>query len=97
MLKSIISILLVLVSLFCAACGEQQSNDNHNGVRSVANYKFNGDPLKVEISKTPEKILVCGNSGAETLMALGAGEQITAVVLTDVFAEESLRKQLPKS
>lgn len=97
MLKSIISILLVFACLFCAACGEQTNNDNHNGVRSVANYKFTGEPLKVEVSKTPEKILVCGNSGVETLLALGAGEQITAVVLTDAFAEEGLRKQLPQA
>lgn len=97
MLKSIISILLVFACLCCAACGEQQRNDNHNGVRSVANYKFTGEPLKVEVSKAPGKILVCGNSGAETLLALGAGEQITAVVLTDALAEESLRKQLPQA
>ena len=97
MLKNIISILLVFACLFCTACGEQQSNYNNNGVRSVANYRFTGEPLKVEVSKTPGKILVCGNSGAETLLALGAGEQITAVVLTDALAEESLRKQLPQA
>lgn len=97
MLKSIISILLVFACLFCTACGEKTNNDNHNGVRSVTNYKFTGEPLKVEVSKTPEKILVCGNSGVETLLALGAGEQITAVVLTDALAEEGLRKQLPQA
>lgn len=61
----------------------------------MANYNFVGEPFNVEVRQTPQKILICGNSGAETLLALGAGEQLTAVVLTDAGAQERLQKLLP--
>lgn len=97
MVKKLLSIIFVCFCLLCSACGSQDAAGKSDGVTSVANYNFFGEPINVKVKQAPQKILVCGNSGAETLLALGAGEQITAVVLTDALAEESLRKQLPKA
>ena len=89
------SFFLLLLCLLCAACGPQQGGGSTEGVRTVANYNFVGEPFNVEVRQTPQKILVCGNSGAETLAALGAGEQIAAVVLTDAGEKERLQNLLP--
>lgn len=89
--------MLLASCLLCAACGPQQTDKQQAGVVSVSNYNFVGEPFSVEVRQTPQKILVCGNSGAETLLALGAGEQIAAVVLTDAGAQEDLQKALPNA
>ena len=97
MVKKLLSIILVCLCLLCSACGPQDAAGKSDGVTSVANYNFFGEPINVKVKQAPQKILVCGNSGAKTLLALGAGEQITAVVLTDAGEREALQKQLPQA
>lgn len=97
MVKKLLSIILVFLCLLCSACGPQDAAGKSDGVTSVANYNFFGEPINVKVKQAPQKILVCGNSGAKTLLALGAGEQITAVVLTDAGEREALQKQLPQA
>lgn len=97
MVKKLLSIIFVCLCLLCSACGPQDTAGKSDGVTSVANYNFFGEPINVKVKQAPQKILVCGNSGAKTLLALGAGEQITAVVLTDAGEREALQKQLPQA
>ena len=97
MVKKLLSIIFVCLCLLCSACGSQDAASKSDGVTSVANYNFFGEPINVKVKQAPQKILVCGNSGAKTLLALGAGEQITAVVLTDAGEREALQKQLPQA
>lgn len=97
MVKKLLSIIFVCLCLLCSACGPQDAAGKSDGVTSVANYNFFGEPINVKVKQAPQKILVCGNSGAKTLLALGAGEQITAVVLTDAGEREALQKQLPQA
>lgn len=97
MVKKLLSIIFVCICLLCSACGSQDAASKSDGVTSVANYNFFGEPINVKVKQAPQKILVCGNSGAKTLLALGAGEQITAVVLTDAGEREALQKQLPQA
>lgn len=97
MVKKLLSIIFVCICLLCSACGPQYAAGKSDGVTSVANYNFFGEPTNVKVKQAPQKILVCGNSGAKTLLALGAGEQITAVVLTDAGEREALQKQLPQA
>lgn len=97
MVKKLLSIVFVCLCLLCSACGPQDAAGKSDGVMSVANYNFFGEPINVKVKQAPQKILVCGNSGAKTLLALGAGEQITAVVLTDAGEREALQKQLPQA
>lgn len=97
MVKKLLSIVFVCLCLLCSACGLQDAAGKSDGVTSVANYNFFGEPINVKVKQAPQKILVCGNSGAKTLLALGAGEQITAVVLTDAGEREALQKQLPQA
>ena len=97
MVKKLLSIIFVCICLLCSACGPQDAAGKSYGVTSVANYNFFGEPINVKVKQAPQKILVCGNSGAKTLLALGAGEQITAVVLTDAGEREALQKQLPQA
>ena len=97
MVKKLLSIIFVCLCLFCSACGPQDAAGKSDSVTSVANYNFFGEPINVKVKQAPQKILVCGNSGAKTLLALGAGEQITAVVLTDAGEREALQKQLPQA
>ena len=97
MVKKLLSIVFVCLCLLCSACGSQDAAGKSDGVTSVANYNFFGEPINVKVKQAPQKILVCGNSGAKTLLALGAGEQITAVVLTDAGEREALQKQLPQA
>ena len=97
MVKKLLSIIFACLCLLCSACGPQDAAGKSVGVTSVANYNFFGEPINVKVKQAPQKILVCGNSGAKTLLALGAGEQITAVVLTDAGEREALQKQLPQA
>ena len=97
MVKKLLSIIFVCICLLCSACGSQDAASKSDGVTSVANYNFFGEPINVKVKQAPQKILVCGNSGAKTLLALGAGEQITAVVLTDAGEREALQNQLPQA
>lgn len=97
MVNKLLSIILVFLCLLCSACGPQDAAGKSDGVTSVANYNFFGEPINVKVKQAPQKILVCGNSGAKTLLALGAGEQIAAVVLTDAGEREALQKQLPQA
>ena len=97
MLKKLLSIIFICLCLLCSACGPQDAAGRSEGVTSVANYNFFGEPINVEVKQVPQKMLVCGNSGAKTLLALGAGEQIAAVVLTDAGEREALQKQLPQA
>lgn len=97
MVKKLLSIIFVCLCLLCSACGSQDAADKSDSVTSVVNYNFFGEPINVKVKQAPQKILVCGNSGAKTLLALGAGEQITAVVLTDAGEREALQKQLPQA
>lgn len=97
MVKKLLSIVFVCLCLLCSACGLQDAAGKSDGVTSVVNYNFFGEPINVKVKQAPQKILVCGNSGAKTLLALGAGEQITAVVLTDAGEREALQKQLPQA
>lgn len=97
MVKKLLSIIFACLCLLCSACGPQDAAGKSDGVTSVANYNFFGEPINVKVKQAPQKILVCGNSGAKTLLALGAGEQITAVVLTDAGEREALQKQLPQA
>lgn len=95
MLKKFFSVICITLCLLCSACGPQDAADSKAGITSVANYNFLGEPIRIEVKQVPQKMLVCGNSGAKTLLALGAGEQIAAVVLTDAGEREALQKQLP--
>lgn len=97
MVKKLLSIVFVCLCLLCSACGSQDAAGKSDSVMSVVNYNFFGEPINVKVKQAPQKILVCGNSGAKTLLALGAGEQITAVVLTDAGEREALQKQLPQA
>lgn len=97
MLKKLCYIFLICACLLSAACGPQKDAGSKQGNLSIANYNFVGEPINVEFKHVPRKILVCGNSGVHTLLALGAGEQITAVVLTDAGEKESLQQQLPQA
>ncbi len=97
MVKKLLSIIFVCLCLLCSACGPQDAAGKSDSVTSVVNYNFFGEPINVKVKQAPQKILVCGNSGAKTLLALGAGEQITAVVLTDAGEREELQKQLPQA
>ena len=97
MVKKLLSIIFVCLCLLCSACGPQDAAGKSDSVTSVANYNFFGEPINVKVKQAPQKILVCCNSGAKTLLALGAGEQITAVVLTDAGEREALQKQLPQA
>lgn len=97
MVKKLLSIIFVCICLLCSACGSQDAAGKSDSVTSVVNYNFFGEPINVKVKQAPQKILVCGNSGAKTLLALGAGEQITAVVLTDAGERVALQKQLPQA
>ena len=97
MLKQLFSIICICFCLLCSACGPQDAARSSAGTTSVANYNFLGEPINVEVKQAPQRMLVCGNSGAKTLLALGAGEQIAAVVLTDAGEREALQKQLPQA
>lgn len=97
MLKQFLSIIFVCLCLLCSACGPQDAAGKSGDVTSVANYNFFGEPINVEVKQVPQRMLVCGNSGAKTLVALGAGEQIVAVVLTDAGEKDALKKQLPQA
>lgn len=97
MLKKILCSLLVLSCLLCVACGPQAAPLKNVNIVQVPNYNFTGEAQQVQFGKVPQRILVCGNSGVETLLALGAGDKIIAAVLTDAQDKDKLQKALPKA
>lgn len=88
---------LLLCCLGCVACGPQQDKSSDRQNISVNNYNFFGDEQKVIFKQVPQRILVCGNSGVETLVALGAGDKITAAVLTEAEDKGRLQALLPNT
>lgn len=88
---------LLLCCLGCVACGPQQDKSSDRQNISVNNYNFFGDEQKVLFKQVPQRILVCGNSGVETLVALGAGDKITAAVLTEAEDKGRLQALLPNT
>lgn len=88
---------LLFICLLCAACGPQAATDKNSNAVSVTNYTFTGEPQQVNFAHIPQRILVCGNSGVETLLALGAGDKIVAAVLTDAQDKDVLQSKLPKA
>ena len=63
----------------------------------ISNYTFTGVFHQIHISKRPAKILVCGENAADTLIALGQGDAIHTLVLTEPMERQSYRKMLPKA
>ena len=88
---------LLLCCLGCVACGPQQDKSSDRQNISVNNYNFFGDEQKVIFKQVPQRILVCGNSGVETLVALGAGDKIAAAVLTEAEDKGRLQALLPNT
>lgn len=73
--------------------------DKSSGQQSISvnNYNFFGEVQQVTFKQVPQRILVCGNSGVETLLALGAGDKIIAAVLTEAEDKERLQALLPNA
>lgn len=88
---------LLLCCLVCLACGPQQDKSSGRQNIRVNNYNFFGDAQQVTFKQVPQRILVCGNSGVKTLVALGAGDKITAAVLTEADDKERLKALLPNA
>lgn len=97
MYKKLACLGILLACLLCAACGSKESSHEDGAAVSVSNYSFVGEAQQVEVKQEPQRVLVCGNSGVKTLLALGAGEKIVAAVLTEAEEAEALQKQLPQA
>ncbi len=85
----------MLACLLCAACGPQEPAGGAGGSVTVSNYSFVGEAQQVQVKQEPQRVLVCGNSGVKTLLALGVGDKIVAAVLTEAEEADALQKQLP--
>lgn len=97
MYKKLACLGILLACLLCAACGSKEPPHEDGAAVSVSNYSFVGEAQQVEVKQEPQRVLVCGNSGVKTLLALGAGEKIVAAVLTEAEEAEALQKQLPQA
>lgn len=95
-MKKWLAVLLAAVLIGSAGCGEEDPGNGGGAVR-VMNYTFQAKPHELVFQDVPERVLVCGESGAETLAALSAGSRIAAVVLTDGSAEARIREKLPQA
>lgn len=95
--KKIACLGIVLACLLCTACGPKEADNEAGGVVRVSNYSFVGEVQQVEVKQEPQRVLVCGNSGVKTLLALGVGDKIVAAVLTEAEEAAALQKQLPQA
>jgi len=97
MRKKLACLGILLTCLLCAACGPKEAANEAGDAVSVSNYSFVGEAQQVEVKQEPQRVLVCGNSGVKTLLALGAGDKIVAAVLTEAEEAAALQKQLPQA
>lgn len=97
MYKKIVCLGIVLACLLCTACVPKEAVNEEGGNVSVSNYSFVGEVQQVKVKRDPQRVLVCGNSGVKTLLALGAGDKIIAAVLTEAEENVDLQKQLPQA
>jgi iron complex transport system substrate-binding protein len=97
MRKKLACLGILLACLLCSACGPKEAANEAGNTVSVSNYSFVGEAQQVEVKQEPQRVLVCGNSGVKTLLALGAGDKIVAAVLTEADEAAALQQQLPQA
>lgn len=90
-------IFLLAICAILSACSYDLERNKVNYNCFVENYNFYGKKQNVGFSKEPEKIIVCGNSGIDTIIALGAGNKIVACVLTEPMQKMYYQKLLPNA
>lgn len=89
-------VLLLFLCTFVSACTKNISTENDKYNYYVSNYNFYGEKHEVGLKAEPKKVIVCGNSGIDTLIALGVADKIKAAVLTDLTEKEKYQNLLPQ-
>lgn len=78
-----VKLILLLVGVLClGGCSSEPAYKGQPRL-VVSNYNYQGAPVQVGLEHIPEKALVCGEGGVETLIALGAQSHIKAALIRD--------------
>ena len=88
-------LIICLSCIICFGCSKENQKTNSESMITVDNYTFYGDEQRVGFIKSPKRVLVCGTSGVDTLIALGVRENLVAAVLTESASKEEYEKKLP--
>ena len=65
--------------------------------KKIENFTYNGEKRLLTVHGVPKRVVVCGNSAADTLLALGAESSIDTIVLTEPINPEKYKKLFPKA
>lgn len=92
------ALFMVLTIFLLGGCGSSTpvQKSNPKGIE-IQNFTFAGDNDKVTFKKIPERVIVCGNSGADTLIDLGVGNKIVALSLTEHITDGYYKGKLPNA
>lgn len=96
-IMKILYCVLAAIAIFITGCGQKYGENPQASSISIMNYTFDAKPHALYFDHLPSRVVVCGNSAADTIMALGAGKRIRAVSLTDSTNKKNYQEQLPQA
>lgn len=87
---------LLVLQIFVFGCGSNPpiQHNQDQGIK-ISNYSFSGFPNNQIMKEIPKKVIVYGNSGLDTLVALGVERNVYAAVLTDNREIEMYKSRYP--
>lgn len=96
---SLFSLLLavLMLTLVMTGCGNKENRQPQQQTLKIENFSFTGEKRVVEINGVPKRVVVCGNSAADTLKALGAADSIHTLILTEPREADKYKKDFPKA
>lgn len=105
MMKKLLFVFLALLFILNvnSGCGENNNNPiknhgmNNSKEKIIENFTYNGEKRRLTVLGVPKKAVVCGNSAADTLLALGAESCVDTIVLTEPIDPEKYKNLFPKA
>lgn len=87
--------LVIGMLVLLTGCGVKETIKSEAQTLKIENFSFTGEKRIVEFHKIPERVVVCGNSAASTIKALGASTSIHTIILTEPREAELYKKEFP--
>lgn len=87
--------ILTAILIASSGCSGEEKVSTGTPILQITNYTYNAAPHLLKFSKIPKQVIVCGNSTADTLIALGVGDRIKVLSLSDASEKETYQQILP--
>lgn len=90
-------LLLCMTLLILTGCGTNKTEKSgYAETLEIQNFTYTGEPRTIRLNHVPRRIIVCGTSAIDTLLALGQKDHIVGAVVSDKRDLEKYRAILGK-